>query len=161
MRRVLSVLALALNLSAQNKAPKIWDEKALEDWTTPIAALRVRPGHFSSAEYYAVAAQNLKTYPVYRPDREPPGYWDSLQRQKPQLLVDRSKIHSQDDWIKAGQAAFQTMDDPALRRDDPADGESCKSVKIGESGSVGVELKDRSALCGTSATCRPVQSAQG
>ena len=87
MRRILSIFALALNLSAQSKAPKIWDDKALEDWATPIAGVGVRPGHFSSAEYYAVAAQNLKTYPVYRPDREPPGYWDSLQRQKPQPLV--------------------------------------------------------------------------
>jgi hypothetical protein len=120
MRRILSIFALALNLSAQSKAPKIWDDKALEDWATPIAGVGVRPGHFSSAEYYAVAAQNLKTYPVYRPDREPPGYWDSLQRQKPQLLVDPSKIHSQEDWIKAGEAAFQTMVDPVSRRDDAA-----------------------------------------
>jgi hypothetical protein len=60
--------------------PKIWDDEALEDWATPIAALGVRPGHFTAAEYYALPGDNLKTYPVYRPDREPPGYWEWLQK---------------------------------------------------------------------------------
>jgi hypothetical protein len=73
------MLAGALFLSAQTSAPKIWDDKALEDWATPIAALGVRPGHFRSKEYYSAPVENLKTYPVYRPDREPPGYWEWLQ----------------------------------------------------------------------------------
>ena len=76
MRVFVLIVSIALALSAQTtKAPKIWDDKALEDWATPIAALGVRPGHFSSAEYYAAPGDNLRTYPVYRPDREPPGYW--------------------------------------------------------------------------------------
>jgi hypothetical protein len=50
--------------------------EALEDWATPIAALGVRPGHFTSAEYYAVPADNLRTYPVYVPEHEPAGYWE-------------------------------------------------------------------------------------
>ena len=53
----------------------------------------VRPGHFTASEYYAVPGENLRTYPVYRPDREPPGYWDWLQKQKPQPLVDAAKLH--------------------------------------------------------------------
>ena len=51
-------------------APRIWDDQALEDWATPIAALGIRPGHFTAAEYYAAPVENLKTYPVYRPDRQ-------------------------------------------------------------------------------------------
>lgn len=27
-----------------------------------------------------MAADNLRTYPVYHPDREPAGYWERLQR---------------------------------------------------------------------------------
>ena len=66
------IVSIALALSAQTtKAPKIWDDQALEDWATPIAAIGVRPGHFTSEEYYAAPADNTKTYPVYRPDREP------------------------------------------------------------------------------------------
>src|SRR5262249_52022060 len=81
------------------RAPRIWADQTLEDWATPIAALGIRPSHYTAAEYYAAPVENLKTYPVYRPDREPPGYWEWLQNQKPQLLVDPSKIHSQEDWI--------------------------------------------------------------
>src|SRR5215469_2276061 len=109
------VLVVAVPAMAQIdaiRAPRIWDNKALEDWATPIAALGIRPGHFTSAEYYAVPADNLRTYPVYRPDREPPGYWDWLQQQRPQPLVDASKLRTRQDWIKAGETAFRFLDQP-------------------------------------------------
>jgi cytochrome c peroxidase len=92
----------------------------LEDWATPIAALGIRPGHFTAAEYYAASADNLRTYPVYRPDREPPGYWDWLQKQRPQPLVDASKLRTRQDWIKAGETAFRFLDQPPVRTSDPA-----------------------------------------
>jgi mono/diheme cytochrome c family protein len=100
-------------------APRIWDDQALEDWATPIAALGIRPGHFTAAEYYAAPVENLKTYPVYRPDREPPGYWEWLQKQKPEPLIDASKLHTPDDWIRAGEIAFHTMDEVPRRTSDP------------------------------------------
>src|SRR6516164_481230 len=118
MRTVLLLVGISFIVSAQTKAPKIRDVKALEDWATPIAALNVRPAHFTSAEYYAVPADNLKTYPVYRPDKEPPGYWEWLQKQKPQPLVDASKLHMREEWIRAGEAAFREMDDIAFRTGD-------------------------------------------
>src|SRR5512132_3724983 len=101
---IVSILA-SLTLSAQESrvtAPRIWDDKALEDWATPIAALGVRPGHYTASEYYTVQGGNLRTYPVYRPDREPPGYWEWLQKQKPQPLVDAATLRTREDWIKAG-----------------------------------------------------------
>src|SRR5215471_3336004 len=107
------MLAGALVLSAQTTAPKIWDDKALEDWATPIAALGVRPGHFTSKEYYSAPVENLKTYPVYRPDREPPGYWQWLQKQKPQPLLDLAKPRTREDWIRDGETVFLNMDDPS------------------------------------------------
>ena len=99
--------------------PRIWDDEALKDWATPIAALGIRPGHFTAAEYYGVPGDNLKTYPVYRPDREPPGYWEWLQKHKPEPLVDVSKIRTREDWIKTGETVFRTLDEPRLRRGDP------------------------------------------
>jgi hypothetical protein len=101
-------------------APKIWDDRALADWATPIAALKVRPGHYTPAEYYAIPAENLRTYPVYLPDREPPGYWESLQKKKPDSLVDVSKIRTTRDWVEAGARAFRVLDNPLSRTDDPA-----------------------------------------
>jgi hypothetical protein len=124
VRRLLiaSCLAFAFLTAAsmQPRAPVIWDEAALADWATPIAALRVRPAHYTPAEYYAVPAQNLRTYPVYLPDREPPGYWESLQKKKPEPLVDVSTIRTKSDWIDAGARAFRELDNPLSRTDDPA-----------------------------------------
>src|SRR5215470_243340 len=117
------LLALAVPAVAQTdtiRAPRIWDDKALEDWATPIAALGVRPSHFTAVEYYAVPADNLRTYPVYRPDREPPGYWEWLHKQEPKPLVDASNLRTRQDWIKAGEMAFRSLDQPPVRTSDPA-----------------------------------------
>jgi hypothetical protein len=80
------LVGLSLTASAQSKAPKIWDGKALEDWATPIAAPGVRPGHFTSAEYYGAPVENLVTYPVYSPERDPSEDPEWPQKQKPQRV---------------------------------------------------------------------------
>jgi hypothetical protein len=101
----IAILTVFATVVAQThvRVPKIWDDAALKEWATPVAALGVRPGHFMSEEYYKVPADNLRTYPVYHPDSEPPGYWDWLKKQKPEPLVDITKIKTKDDWIAAGQ----------------------------------------------------------
>jgi mono/diheme cytochrome c family protein len=109
----------AVGQEARITAPRIWDDKALEAWATPIAALGIRPRHFTAAEYYAIPGNNLRTYPVYRPDREPPGYWESLLKQKPQRLVDSVKLRTREDWVRAGEEAFQGLDEVARRTNDP------------------------------------------
>jgi hypothetical protein len=68
----------------QTRAPVIWDD----------AALQIRPGHYTAAEYYSAPGENLRTYSVYHPDKEPPGYWESLQKKNPEPLVDVSKIRT-------------------------------------------------------------------
>jgi hypothetical protein len=102
------------------KPPRIWDDAALAEWATPVAGLNVRPSHYSSAEYYSVPADNLRTYPVYHPDNEPPGYWEELQKKKPEPLVDVAKIKTKEDWIAAGQRAFREIDLVLVRTADPA-----------------------------------------
>jgi hypothetical protein len=103
------------------RAPRIWDDAALADWATPIAGLNLRPAHHSSAEYYSVPGDNLRTYPVYHPDSEPPGYWEELQKKKPEPLVDLSKIKTKEDWFAAGERAFREADSFWSRTDAPAD----------------------------------------
>lgn len=100
----LSVIVVAQSPVA---APRIWDDAALADWTTPIAALNLRPAHLSAAEYYGVRGDNLRTYPIYHPDSEPAGYWDDLQRKKPEPLVDAAKLRTRADSIAAGEHAFR------------------------------------------------------
>ena len=113
--------ALSLVVSAQTvPVPRIWDDRALADWATPVAGLNVRPAHYSSAEYYAAPADNLRTYPVYHPDAEPPGYWDELRTKKPEPLIDIRELRTAADWVKAGERAFREMDNVFTRTDDPA-----------------------------------------
>ena len=107
-------------LTAQSvTVPRIWDDAALADWATPVAGLNVRPSNYTSAEYYAVPGDNLRTYPVYPPDKEPPGYWEWLQKQKPQPLVDATKIRNRQDWIEAGERAFHDLGSLVVRTNDP------------------------------------------
>src|SRR6516165_10749530 len=116
------LLALTGLATAQTdiiRAPRIWDDKALEDWATPVAALGIRPGHSTAAKYYAVPPDNLRTYPVYRPDREPAGYWNWLQKQKPEPLVNAKDLRTRQDWQNAGKQAFRELADPFIRTADP------------------------------------------
>src|SRR5437868_6686066 len=100
--------------------PKVWDDAQLADWANVIAGLNVRPGFFSAREYYAVAGDNLRTYPVYHPDREPPGYWQRLHQLKPEPLVDSSWIRTQQEWIAGGKRAWEELDATSFRTSDPA-----------------------------------------
>ncbi len=34
-------------IRSQARVPKIWDDAALADWATPIAAVGLRPGHYT------------------------------------------------------------------------------------------------------------------
>jgi hypothetical protein len=116
---LLLILTLSVMAKTETRAPKIWDDRALADWATPLAALKVRPTHYTAAEYYSAPVDNLRTYPMYPPDKEPPGYWEALQKKKPEPLVDVSKIRTKQDWIAAGARAFRELDIPYSRSDDP------------------------------------------
>ncbi|MEO8466443.1 MAG: hypothetical protein ABI640_13955 [Gammaproteobacteria bacterium] len=86
--------------------PRVWDEAALANWATPLAGLGQAPTHMSAAEYYAIPEQNLRSYPLYMPDREPAGYWDRIQTVGPQPLIEPDKLVTQADWIAAGERVF-------------------------------------------------------
>jgi len=101
------------------RSPRIWSDEDLADWATPIAALKVRPAHYSSDEYYRIEGDNYRTYPVYDPASEPAGYWEDLQKKQPEPLVDAGKIHTAQDWIAAGRRAFIEIDSFWTRTSDP------------------------------------------
>ena len=108
-------------LAAQQtaKPPVTWDEAALREWATPIAGLNVRPGHFSAEEYHKAPIDNLRTYPVYYPGREPAGYWEMLQIGRAQALIEPATLTSDADWVRAGQRVFDEFDIAAFRVLDP------------------------------------------
>ena len=96
---VVSAIVIAYWQSAGNGAararpevPRVWDEAALAEWATPVAGLNLRPTNMSAKDYYSMAVENLRTYPVYFPGREPDGYWDMLQRVGPKPLIEPDRI---------------------------------------------------------------------
>jgi mono/diheme cytochrome c family protein len=95
--------------------PVVWDEAALADWATPVAGLNVRPMLISAKEYYTFTIENLRTYPVYFPGREPEGYWDMLTHVGPKPLIEPEKLKNESDWIEAGRRVFEEIDDLELR----------------------------------------------
>ena len=100
-------------------APRLWDEAALRDWATPVAGLDRPPSFASPAEYYARPVDNLRTWPVDHPDREPPGYREGLVARGPQPLIEPAKLTTEADWIEAGRVVFESLDTPGARSDDP------------------------------------------
>lgn len=98
--------------------PKIWDAQQLATWATPVAGIGV-PAHFySEEEYYAAPVDNVRTYPVYAPDREPKGYRDWMRKQGYQRLIEPEKLNTERDWIEAGRRVFEGLDFPVTRTDD-------------------------------------------
>ncbi len=100
--------------------PRLWTAEALEGWATPVAGLGVPPSFVSEEEYYAAPIDNLRTYPVYHPRSEPPGYREWIRAQGPQRLIEPEKLHSRADWIEAGRNVFEGLDTPVFRISDPA-----------------------------------------
>jgi len=115
----LAITALLLSpcLVAQGHSvvPRAWNSQALSDWATPLAHDGLREGFFSEKEYYDSPVDNYRTYPVYDPDREPPGYWEALKRKKPEPIIDTSHIGPSFSWVSAGKILWEGLDVPALR----------------------------------------------
>ncbi|HYP08105.1 MAG TPA: di-heme oxidoredictase family protein [Bryobacteraceae bacterium] len=123
---ILTILSLALasapvahSRDSKIAAPRVWNDKELADWATPVAGLNVRPDHFSEREYYAAPeAELFRTYPVYLPGREPLGYSEFIANVRPEALI-RPGPRTKAEWINAGQIVFREMDVPATRSYDP------------------------------------------
>jgi len=45
---------------------------------------------------------------VYAPGKGPPGYLDSLRQKDPEIVFDPAKLHTEQDWIRAGELVFNS-----------------------------------------------------
>jgi hypothetical protein len=106
VRSLLLFLLPLFPCAAADSVPKVWADRDVADFRLPLAGLGHAPRLISEKEYYALPEVNVKTYPVYAPDKEPAGYIDWLNRQEPLPLVDVSKLKTQADWIAAGREVF-------------------------------------------------------
>lgn len=87
--------------------PKTWDDQAMASLEVPLADPAGSPVHVPADYYYRIPVRPVyKSYPVYAPGKEPPGYEEWLKRQEPETVFDAAKLKTEADWIKAGEMVF-------------------------------------------------------
>jgi len=106
---VVSSLAESQNVHKPSPAiPRTWDDAAVSSMELPLPGGAPLTKHISSDYYYRMPVRPVyKTYPIYRPDREPPDYLAMLKKEDPQILFDSSKFQTEQDWIRAGKLVFE------------------------------------------------------
>lgn len=115
-RRILSVLIVygcRLAVAQPDAAswtpdiPKVWNDLAVASMEIPLVYQPGSPVHVSSEYYYRMKVRTIyRSYPIYHPSKEPPGYWEWLQKQEPEITFDASRFRTKEDWIKAGEVVF-------------------------------------------------------
>ncbi|MCI0388329.1 MAG: hypothetical protein MOB07_06140 [Acidobacteria bacterium] len=89
------------------RIPKTWDEQALVLMQMPLADADATPVHITADYYYRMPVRPIyRSYPVYAPGKEPPGYLDRLRQQEPEVIFDPAKLKTEAEWIKAGETVF-------------------------------------------------------
>ncbi len=121
MRRVTRLLSLAFAIAAVSivasagsisqpavAIPEFWNEALLHDYELPLATPEHTPRHVSRDYYYALPERVLyKSYPIYHPAKEPPGYLDTLRSLEPERAFDAAALATEADWIRAGRDVFE------------------------------------------------------
>ena len=92
--------------------PKTWDDAAIASLEVPLANPVGSPRHVSADYYYRIPVPAIyKSYPVYAPGHEPPGYMDRLRGQEPVIVWDDAGhaplLKTNEDWIRAGEIVFE------------------------------------------------------
>jgi len=93
--------------------PRTWDDAAMATLELPLADPAASPKYPPADYYYRIAVRPIyKSYPIYAPDREPPGYLDWLKQQEPVIVWDENghapQLNSEVEWIKAGEIVFDS-----------------------------------------------------
>jgi Di-haem oxidoreductase, putative peroxidase len=91
---------------AADDVPHAWSDASVAGYRLPLAGLGHAPKMVSGDRYYSLPEYNLKTYPVYTPEKEPKDYIEWLKQQSPQPLVDLTKLRTRADYIAAGREVF-------------------------------------------------------
>jgi hypothetical protein len=140
MRRTVCAIALTLvavvafgagETSFYPDIPKVWDDRAVETMEVPLAQRDRSPHYMTSAEYYALKIRPIyRSYPAYAKGREPAGYLESLKNKEPEVIFDPAKLHTKEDWIRAGKLVFEsdTQFRPAPAEQPSADDASVQQV---------------------------------
>ena len=70
---ILGVAELGFAQDFRPEIPRVWDDKEVERFETPLAQPERSPRYMRAEEYYALKVRPIyRSYPVYAPGREPP-----------------------------------------------------------------------------------------
>ena len=87
--------------------PKTWVDAEMAELEVPLVDAASSPKQVSADYYYRMRVRPIyKSYPLYAPGKEPPGYLDWLKQQEPEIVFDATKLKTEADWIKAGELVF-------------------------------------------------------
>ena len=106
-----TLVGAALAAPPLEDVPRAWDDQGLATLVLPLADPAASPEHVPAEYYYRIPVRPIyRSYPVYRPDKEPAGYFADLQRREPEVLWDdkntRPTLETETDWIAAGEVVF-------------------------------------------------------
>jgi hypothetical protein len=112
---IVAALAGISNSTAQNSTkkvyptiPRTWDDRAMETLELPLAHAPASPKPISAEYYYRQTVRPVyRSYPIYRPDKEPDGYLASLKQKDPEIIFDVAGLNTEEDWIRAGEMVFE------------------------------------------------------
>src|SRR5216684_3605910 len=116
---MIAIVACCATLHAQSagsdvfrpEIPKTWDDAAITALEIPLANPLGSPKHVSADYYYKIPVRAIyRSYAVFAPGHEPPGYITSLLHQEPVILWDDTghapPLSTEADWIRAGEIVF-------------------------------------------------------
>jgi hypothetical protein len=88
--------------------PRVWNLEALGGLEVPLFKPEFSPRYLvDEASYYRIPVRPIyKSYPIYSPAKEPPGYMQRLKQQEPTIAFDPTQLRTQEDWIRAGELVF-------------------------------------------------------
>ncbi|MBK9706135.1 MAG: hypothetical protein IPO77_03755 [Acidobacteria bacterium] len=93
-----------LNQTGARTFPKRGLTPRWKNWKSRWLIHSLRPN--TSARRIITRLKIYKSYPIYAPGKEPPGYLEWLKKQEPQIIFDAGKLKTEADWIKAGEIVF-------------------------------------------------------
>ena len=101
------IRAQATTGSFRPVVPRRWDDAAMARLEVPLADVRYSPTHISSEYYYRIPVRPIyRTYPRYRPGKEPAGYIKWLRDREPEIVFDVSRLKTEQDWVRADDLVF-------------------------------------------------------
>ena len=89
--KALAVAILIAPILWAQSAPKVWDDRELALFEMPLAHPDRSAKHVASEYYYRIPARPIyRSYPIYAPGKEPPGYMKALEEKEPEIISDPS-----------------------------------------------------------------------